>query len=69
MEVRRNIRKEIAGSTILIVSQRIVTVVDADKIIVISDGKIIDSGTHDELMKRCDLYREMANLQEYEVEQ
>ena len=69
VEVRRNIRKEIAGSTILIVSQRIVTVVDADKIIVISDGKIIDSGTHDELMKRCDLYREMAKLQEYEVEQ
>ena len=69
VEVRRNIRKEIAGSTILIVSQRIVTVVDADKIIVISDGKMIDSGTHDELMKRCDLYREMAKLQEYEVEQ
>ena len=68
VEVRRNIKKETAGSTILIVSQRIVTVVDADKIIVISDGKIIDSGTHDELMKRCDLYREMAKLQEYEVE-
>ena len=68
VEVRRNIKKETAGSTILIVSQRIVTVVDADKIIVISDGKMIDSGTHDELMKRCDLYREMAKLQEYEVE-
>ena len=69
VEVRRNIKKETAGSTILIVSQRIVTVVDADIIIVMSDGKIIDSGTHDELMKRCDLYREMAKLQEYEVEQ
>ena len=68
VEVRRNIKKETAGSTILIVSQRIVTVVDADKIIVISDGKMVDSGTHDELMKRCDLYREMAKLQEYEVE-
>ena len=69
VEVRRNIKRETAGSTILIVSQRIVTVVDADMIIVISDGKIIDSGTHSELMKRCDLYREMAKLQEYEVEQ
>ena len=69
VEVRRNIKKETAGSTILIVSQRIVTVVDADRIIVISDGRIIDSGTHSELMKRCDLYREMAKLQEYEVEQ
>ncbi len=68
VEVRRNIKKETAGSTILIVSQRIVTVVDADKIIVISDGKMVDSGTHDELMKRCDLYHEMAKLQEYEVE-
>ena len=68
VEVRRNIKKETAGSTILIVSQRIVTVVDADKIIVISDGKMVDSGTHDELMTRCDLYREMAKLQEYEVE-
>ena len=69
VEVRRNIKKETAGSTILIVSQRIVTVVDADLIIVISDGRIIDSGTHNELIKRCDLYREMAKLQEYEVEQ
>ena len=69
VEVRRNLKKETAGSTILIVSQRIVTVVDADEIIVISDGKIVDSGTHAELMKRCDLYREMAKLQEYEVEQ
>ncbi len=68
VEVRRNIKKETAGSTILIVSQRIVTVADADKIIVISDGRIVDSGKHDELMKRCDLYREMAKLQEYEVE-
>ena len=69
VEVRRNLKKETAGSTILIVSQRIVTVVDADEIIVIADGKIVDSGTHAELMKRCDLYREMAKLQEYEVEQ
>ena len=67
VEVRRNIKKETAGSTILIVSQRIVTVADADRIIVISDGRIVDSGKHDELMKRCDLYREMAKLQEYEV--
>jgi len=66
VEVRRNIKKEIAGSTILIVSQRIVTVEDADKIIVISDGKIIDTGTHKELLKKCELYREMAKLQEYE---
>ena len=64
-EVRRNIRKETSGSTILIVSQRIVTVADADRIIVISDGRIVASGKHSELMQSCDIYREMAALQEY----
>ena len=66
VEVRRNIKREIAGSTILIVSQRIVTVKDADCIIVISDGKIVGSGTHEELLRDCQLYRDMAKLQEYE---
>ena len=64
--VRRNIKKETSGATIIIVSQRIVTVEDADRIIVISDGRIVDSGTHKELLKSCELYREMAKLQEYE---
>ncbi len=64
-EVRRNIRKETSGSTILIVSQRIVTIADADRIIVISDGRIVASGKHSELMQSCDIYREMAALQEY----
>ena len=64
--VRKNIKKETSGATIVIVSQRIVTVEDADRIIVISDGKIVDSGTHKELLKSCELYREMAKLQEYE---
>ncbi len=64
-EVRRNIRKETSGSTILIVSQRIVSIADADRIIVISDGRIVASGKHSELMQSCDIYREMAALQEY----
>ena len=64
--VRRNIKKETSGATIIIVSQRIVTVEDADRIIVISDGRIVDSGTHKELLRSCELYREMAKLQEYE---
>ena len=66
IEVRRNLRKETEGSTILIVSQRIVTVEDADRIIVLSDGKIVGSGTHKELLRDCQLYRDMAKLQEYE---
>ena len=64
--VRRNLKEETDGATIVIVSQRIVTVADADRIIVLSDGKMIASGTHRELMKDCELYREMAKLQEYE---
>ena len=66
VEVRRNLKRETAGSTTLIVSQRIVTVEDADKIIVISDGRIVGSGTHKELLRDCQLYRDMAKLQEYE---
>ena len=66
IQVRRNLKKETAGSTILIVSQRIVTVEDADNIIVISDGRIVGSGTHEELLRSCQLYRDMAKLQEYE---
>ncbi|MBO6084348.1 MAG: ABC transporter ATP-binding protein, partial [Candidatus Methanomethylophilaceae archaeon] len=61
-QVRRNLKKETSGSTIVIVSQRIVTVADADRIIVISDGKMVDSGTHKELMESCEIYREMAKL-------
>ncbi|MBR2255710.1 MAG: ATP-binding cassette domain-containing protein, partial [Candidatus Methanomethylophilaceae archaeon] len=62
--VRRNIKAETSGATMLIVAQRIVTVKDADRIIVISDGRIEATGTHEELMKGCRLYREMAELQE-----
>ncbi len=65
MMVRRNIKKETSDATILIVSQRIVTVADADKIIVLSDGRIEAAGTHSELMQSCGLYREMAELQEF----
>ena len=46
--------------TILIIAHRLSTVIDADKIFVIDDGKIIDSGTHQELLKNCEVYKEIA---------
>ncbi|MBO5547590.1 MAG: ABC transporter ATP-binding protein, partial [Candidatus Methanomethylophilaceae archaeon] len=66
-QVRRNLKKETSGSTILIVSQRIGTIADADRIIVLSDGKMVGNGKHEQLLKDCDIYREMARIQDYEV--
>ena len=66
MNTERKIKdnlKDLNDSSILIVSQRISTIMDADEILVIDNGKIIDRGTHDSLVKSCDIYREIANIQ------
>lgn len=47
--------------TILIVAHRLSTVIDSDRIFVVSDGKIIDNGSHKELLKRCDIYKNLYN--------
>ncbi len=47
--------------TILIVAHRLSTVIDSDKIFVVDDGKIIDSGSHKELLKKCEYYRNLYN--------
>ncbi|AMD17200.1 hypothetical protein TL18_03685 [Methanobrevibacter sp. YE315] len=59
----KNNLKDLNDASILIVSQRISTIKDADEIIVLNDGEIIDSGTHDELIESCDIYREIVNSQ------
>lgn len=51
------------NSTIIISSQRIATIKNADKIIVLDDGKLVDIGTHDELLKRCTIYEEINRSQ------
>jgi ATP-binding cassette subfamily B protein len=51
------------GSTVLIVAQRINTVMNADRIIVLDKGEVSGIGTHAELLKTCDLYRELASSQ------
>lgn len=57
--IRRAFREELAGVTKIIIAQRITSVSDADKIIVLDHGKIVGIGTHSELMKNCEEYQEI----------
>ena len=63
--VRRNLAKVTEGAAVVIVSQRIGTIANADRIVVLADGRMVGCGTHSELLKTCDIYREMAEIQEY----
>ncbi|HDR7797858.1 ABC transporter ATP-binding protein [Bacillus cereus] len=62
-QLRSTLKKETKGATTLIVAQRIGTIKDADKIIVLDEGKIVGMGTHDELLKTCKTYQEIAYSQ------
>ena len=66
--LRMTLDRELSGATKLIVAQRIGTIRNADKIIVLDDGKIAGMGTHDELMKSCAVYQEIARSQLSEEE-
>lgn len=61
--LREELNKKCAGSTKLIVAQRIGTIRDADKILVIDDGRIVGMGRHEQLMKSCEVYQEIAYSQ------
>lgn len=61
--VRKNITKHFKDRSQLIVAQRIGTIMHADKIIVVEDGKIVGMGTHSELLKQCKIYKEIAESQ------
>ncbi|WP_440604389.1 ABC transporter ATP-binding protein [Bacillus sp. GB_SG_008] len=58
--LRKALNNEISGSTILLVAQRISTIMNADKIIVLDEGKIVGTGTHEELMENCEVYKQIA---------
>ncbi len=62
-ELRSALKKEIAGATSIIVAQRIGTIMDADCILVLDDGKVVGKGTHNELLSNCEVYREIAESQ------
>ncbi len=55
--------KELKDMTLIIISQRVVSVKDADKILVLDDGKMAGFGSHDELLNTCDVYKEIVNSQ------
>ena len=62
-KLRSALAKETKHKTVLIVGQRINTIMNADKIIVLDEGKIVGQGTHQELMKNCEVYQEIAASQ------
>lgn len=62
-QLRRNLRANMGDATVIMVAQRVSTILDADRILVVDDGRIVGQGTHEELMKTCQLYREIAELQ------
>ena len=61
--LRRRLKEVTQDATVLIVAQRVGTIMDADQIIVLDKGEIVGCGTHEELMKTNDIYREIAQSQ------
>lgn len=62
-DIKNKILQKIKGKTIFLISQRIATLKNLDKIIVLDEGKIINIGNHDMLLKNCKLYRKISDLQ------
>ena len=62
-ELRRRLKEVTKESTVLIVAQRVGTIMNADQIIVLDEGEIVGRGTHEELLKTNQIYREIANSQ------
>ncbi len=68
LELRKALKKNVKDATCLIVAQRIGTIMHADKIIVLDEGKCVGIGTHEELLKNCPVYKEIALSQISEEE-
>ena len=67
-KLRDALRKDTRESTVILVAQRVGTVMDADRIIVLDEGSVAGIGTHEELMKNCEVYREIVSSQLSEEE-
>lgn len=62
-QLRQNLKESIGDATVIMVAQRISTILDADRILVVDEGQIVGMGTHKELLETCPLYREIAEIQ------
>jgi ATP-binding cassette subfamily B protein len=67
-KLRQALKKETEKDTVLIIAQRVTTIMDADRIIVLDGGKMVGMGTHRDLMKTCEVYREIVASQLSEEE-
>jgi ATP-binding cassette subfamily B protein len=67
-KLRAALREETKEATVIIVAQRVSTIIDADRIIVLDEGRIVGNGKHHELMKSCEVYREIVTSQLSEEE-
>ena len=61
--LRHELSSRLCGKTVVIVAQRISTVLNADQIVVLDDGRVVGAGTHEQLMESCQEYREIAMSQ------
>lgn len=61
--LRKNLKAAMGNATVIMVAQRVSTILDADRILVVDDGMIVGQGTHRELLSTCPLYREIAEIQ------
>lgn len=66
--LRRTLKEKLANSTLIIVAQRISTIMNAEQILVLNDGRIVGKGTHRELLKNCEVYQQIASSQLSEEE-
>ena len=62
-QLRQNLKESMGDATMIVVAQRVSTIMDATRIIVLEDGEVAGMGTHRELLKSCKLYREIAEIQ------
>ena len=61
--LRKALAENVKDSTVIIVAQRISTILHAEQILVLDDGRIVGKGTHEELLKICSVYQEIAKSQ------